>query len=163
MSDENDPPELTEPISSEDDGEGPTDEDYGGSDACPAMLACCWVGGLDASWRPSRCGLQTLQGRLRAVHLVYLQPLILCDSWSADPDEASEHEGTSEEATDSDEEQADCPEEDSSAAYDSDGEGFPTLFCTGSQAGEEGSSDAQVSLGCEGGRCNACHRQPGGG
>ena len=49
MSDESDnPPDLTQPISSEDDGEELADEDYGGPDACPATLACCWVGGLNA-------------------------------------------------------------------------------------------------------------------
>ena len=77
---------------------------------------------------------------------MYLQPLILCYPWSADPDEASEHEGTSEEATNSDEEQADCSEEDSSAAYYSDGDGFPAFLSTGSQVGEEGVSDAEVSF-----------------
>ena len=46
--DENDnPPELTQPNSSEDDGEELTDEDYGGSDACPVTQVCCCVGGLD--------------------------------------------------------------------------------------------------------------------
>ena len=72
--------------------------------------------------------------------------LILCYPWSADPAEASEHEGTSEDASNSDEEQADSPEEDSSAAYYSDGDGFPTFLSTASQVGEEGGSDAEVSL-----------------
>ena len=55
ISDEHDNlPELTQPISSEEDGEELTDEDYGGSDACSVMLTCCWVGGWDALWRACR-------------------------------------------------------------------------------------------------------------
>ena len=96
---------------------------------------------------------------LRATRVVPLQPLILCHSWSADPDEASEHEDTSEGATASDEEQLDCPEEDSSAAYYSDGDGLPAFLSTGSQVGEEGGPDGEVSLCCERGR----HWQLGGG
>ena len=83
------------------------------------------------------------------LHAWHTCTLILCHSLSADPDEASEHEDTSEEATVSDEEQLDCPEEDSSAAYYSDGDGFPTFLSTGSQVGEEGGPDGEVSLGCE--------------
>ena len=70
----------------------------------------------------------------------------MCYSWSADPEEASEHDNTSEEATTSDEEQAGCSEEDSLAAYYSDGDGMPTFLGTGGQGGEQGGSDAEVSL-----------------